>query len=294
MRLLSLLVLACLPALPASAQELNCRVTINYDDLQDTDVNFLDQFGLFVEDYLNNQTWTNDRFEEVERIGCTFQIRFSQRPTQNSFVARLVVTSSRPIYGTRQSTRMLNISDTDWAFDYIQGQSLTRDFNRFDRLTSVLDYYAFLILGYDYDSFAPLGGTPFFEQAQTIVDLAQAEGAAGWTSFGADRVRSQIAQEMTDPRFGAVRQAYYTVHRLGVDAFIEDQEAVRVALLETLRALEGLRDQAVNSYVLDVFFDTKADAMVGMLTGSAESTAAYALLLELDPTNASKYQEIVN
>ncbi len=293
--------LACLLFLAAppsvQAQELQCTVNVDFSQLQNTnvsDVAFLNDFGIEVGEYLNNQRWTNDRFEEVERIACSFVIAFTERPTQTTFRARLVVTSQRPIYGTRQSTSMLKVADEGWDFEYVQGQSLTRDPNRIDRLTALLDYYAYLILGYDYDSFAPLGGTPFFEQAFDIVTRAQGEAINGWTSFGADRTRSQIVQELTDPRYLPVRQAYYAVHRLGVDAFIDDPEIARTAVLAALRSFEDVADQAANPYVLDIFFDTKSVAIVGMLSRSSQSSEAYALLLTLDPTRSSAYGALVN
>ncbi len=294
-RFLPLVFLVVLAAAPAvRAQELNCRVNVDYTQLERSDVNFLDQFAVEVQEYLNNRRWTNDRFEDVERIDCAMQIAFTDSPTQTSFRARLVVTSQRPIYGTRQSTSMLKVADEAWDFEYVQGQSLTSDPNRIDRLTSLLDYYAYLILGYDYDSFAPLGGTPFFEQALDIVTRAQAEAVNGWTSFGADRTRSQIAQELTDPRYLPVRQAYYAIHRLGVDAFIEDPEVARASVLASLESFEGVVDQAANPYVLDIFFDTKSSAIVGMLSRSSQSSKAYALLLTLDPTRSSVYGALVN
>ncbi len=295
MRFLSLACLLALAAAPSvGAQELLCRVNVDYAQLERSDVNFLDQFAIEVQEYLNNQRWTNDRVEDIERIDCAMQIAFTDSPTQTSYRARLVVTSQRPIYGTRQTTSMLKVADEGWEFEYVQGQSLTRDPNRVDRLTALLDYYAYLILGYDYDSFAPLGGTPFFERAFDIVTRAQGEAVSGWTSFGADRTRSQIAQEMTDPRYLPVRQAYYAVHRLGIDTFIEDPEVARASVLAALQSFEGVSDQVANPYVLDIFFDTKSSAIVGMLSRSAQSSQAYALLLTLDPTRSSVYGALVN
>jgi hypothetical protein len=284
--------LAWIPA--AQAQELACRVSINRANLQQADLDYLDDFPRIVEEYLNNERWTNDRFEDFERIACNIQIAFQSAPTQTSFVATFVLNSQRPIYGTRQATTMLNVQDEGWEFEFIQGQTLTRDQSRFDRLASLLDYYAYLMLGYDYDSFAPLGGTPFFEQAQEIATQAQASGAAGWTAFGADRTRSQIVQEMTDPRLLPLRRAYYEVHRRGLDIFVQEPEAVRANLLAVLTSFDELSDQTSNPYVFDIFFQTKSAEMVGMLTGAPQASQAYSLLLKIDPTRAAQYQVMVN
>ena len=293
--------LACLLflAAPASvqAQELQCTVNVDFSQLQNTnvsDVAFLNDFGIEVGEYLNNQRWTNDRFEEVERIACSFVIAFTERPTQTTFRARLVVTSQRPIYGTRQSTSMLKVADEGWDFEYVQGQSLTRDPNRIDRLTALLDYYAYLILGYDsirsrlwavHRSSSrrstsshglrarPSTGGPRSEQPHAIADRPGTDGSEVFACppgvlRGSPSGRRRVHRRSRDRPNGRSRGA------------------------EIVRRCSPA--QAANPYVLDIFFDTKSVAIVGMLSRSSQSSEAYALLLTLDPTRSSAYGALVN
>ncbi len=285
--------LALIATVPLQAQELNCNVSVNYQQLQGSQYEYLRELEDQIRRYLNERRWTNDSFEEIERIDCTVQIFFESAVTLTRFRARLVLATRRPIYGTTQYTTVLQLSDPNWEFEYPQGTPLIFNPEQFHPLTSVLDFYAFIMLGYDYDTFSELGGTPFFEQARRIAELAQAAGASGWNQIGDDRSRVALITQLLDPRYRAIRQAYFRYHFEGLDHFVQDPEAARAVVLDVLRALEALHQEVARPYVMDLFFMAKYQELTAIFEGSRLAQEAFALLSELDPSHLSAYNRMV-
>lgn len=294
-RFASLLLLLVLSTLPARAQEFDCNVSVDHSLLQRTDKQFLDDFGVLVQQYFNDQRWTEDRFESYERIACTFRIQFTEGISQTRFRATVTVNAQRPIYGTPQATTLLTLGDETWEFEYVPGTSLTRDLTRFEPLTSFLDFYALLMLGYDYDSFAPFGGTRFFEQAREIATRGQSSvTSTGWTAFGNERSKGQLIGQLVDPRYRPLRQALYDVHRRGLDLFTTNPEQARANVYEAVVALRELFDEVSRQYLTDVFLQAKAGEITGMLERSARAGEAYGLLAAMDQANAETYARLLN
>ena len=203
------LLVAALPT-AGQAQELNCTVRVDYSKLSGgSDYSFLQEFQQRVAERLNDQRWTEHEYQEFERIDCQVQINFEEALSLTSFRAGIVVAARRPIYGSPQTTTVVQFNDTDWQFTYSQGTPLNMDQERYDPITSVLDFYAYLILGYDYDTFSELGGTPFFERARRIAERAQVQNAPGWSEFGNDRGRVTLITQLLDPTFKPLRVAYF-------------------------------------------------------------------------------------
>jgi hypothetical protein len=168
-------------------QELLCDVNVNYSQVSGSDFDFLGGLQGEIEEYLNERQWTDDRFERNERILCSMSIVILEAVSLSEFQAQLVVTSFRPIYGTVQNTRVVQISDQEWTFEYSRGRPLVFDLESYDSLTSVLDFYAYLLLGYDYDTFSELGGSAHFARARRIAEIAERSGDPGWGGIGASR-----------------------------------------------------------------------------------------------------------
>ena len=290
-----LVVSGCLTFVPSvAAQELNCRVTVNYQQLSGSEFTFLSELGEQAELYLNERSFTQDRYLDFERIDCLMQIIFEEAVSLTSFSARLVLSTSRPIYGVPQVSTILQISDSEWQFNFAQGTPLVFDLERFDPLTSVLDFYAYLILGYDYDTFSEFGGTPHFERARRIAELAESQGAIGWTDLGADRGRVDLVDQILDPRFRPIRKAYFDYHYGGLDLFVRETETARRNTLAAVESLESLYDEVSRQYVLDIFFTSKAEELAAIFEDSPLSSQAYDLLSRIDPANLSKYDKLVN
>lgn len=276
------------------AQELDCTVTVDYSALQRSDLTYLDEFREEIRRYLNDQAWSEDRYEPEERIGCSFGVVFTAVEGTARFTASLLVTSRRPIYGTLQMSNILQLRDEAWQFEYVPGTPFIRDYAQYSPLTTLLDFYALLVLGFDYDSFDLLGGERFFTQAREIADRAQGLAAPGWVTFGGTVGRTQLIQQLTDPRYRPLRSALFDLHHRGLDHFLTDQEAARTAVLEGLQGVHDLFEEVNRQYALDVFFTTKSAEVVSMLERSQQGRDAYSLLVAMDPPRAADYARLLN
>lgn len=289
------LFLVALAAAP-SAQELNCQVSLSRAALSGSEFAYLDDLRTEVARYVNARAWTEDVFEPEERIDCRLQITITSAVSQTAFEAQLVVAASRPIYGTAQSTQTILLSDDSWAFNFTRGQNLVFDLNRYDPLTSLLDFYAFLILGYDYDSFSPLGGRPHFERARRVAELARSGGADNWGGdLSEDRSRYSLVQELLDPNFEILRRAQFEYHFSVLDQFVSDPEQAWASAIETLGGLHELFLQFNRRrYATDVFFATKHQEIANLLRESPQRNQAYAFLSEMDASHLSSYDTLVS
>ena len=289
------LFLVALAAAP-SAQELNCRVTLSRTALSGSEFAYLDDLRTEVERYVNGRAWTDDIVEADERVDCRLQITISEALSQTSFVAQLVVQATRPIYGTAQSSPTILLSDDAWAFNYTRGQNLVFDLNRYDPLTSLLDFYALIILGYDYDSFSELGGTPHFERARRIAEVARSGGADNWGGdLSEDRSRYSLVQELLDPTFETLRRAHFSYHFSVLDQFVAQPQTAWTAAIATLGDLHALFLQFNRRrYATDVFFATKHQEIANLLRDAPQRNQAYAFLSEMDAAHLSSYDALVN
>ncbi len=285
--------IAVVSAPKTQAQELNCSVNLDISQLSGSDFGFLRDLETRIREYLNERRWTDDRFEPEERIDCTFQIFIEQSSGIGEFSSQLVVAARRPIYDTAQTTTIFRVKD-QWSFEYSRGASLLFEPNRFDRLTSVLDFYAFMILGYDYDTFSPLGGTAYFQQARRIADLATSQNADGWDQIGNDQTRSALVTDILRPRLRRLREVSYTYHLEGLDRFVESTEEARASILSQIERLQELTQEVSRSYAIDVFFGAKFEEFAAVFRDSRLSSEAYSILTTIDPAHSSTYNELVN
>ncbi len=274
------------------ASEFRCTAQVNYRQLEGSNFSFLDDLEEQVEEYMNDNNWTEDQFELHELIECSIQIVIQENFTLTSFRAQLILNSTRPIYGTMAKTPLLQISDNAWDFSYSQGTPLVFEIERFDGLTTVLDYYAYLMLGYDYDSFSEFGGEQHFQRAKRIQQLAVTNNAVGWSTINIEG-RARIVDQMTSPGMRPLRQVYYQYHIEALDLFTLDQESARGKMLEVLQMMSDLYDDQSRQYVFDIFFSTKYNELIGIFLDSEEQGAAYDLLSDADPSRLSSYNRLI-
>lgn len=274
-------------------QELDCRVQVDRSQLSGSQFSFLDDLEQSVQEYLSTRRWTDDEYRQHEQISCSMQIIITESVSLSEFKAQIIVTSRRPIYGTAQSTVVLRVNDSSWRFDYSRGKSLRFDLNRYGSLTSVLDFYAYLILGYDYDTFSELGGAPYFEKARTIANQAEDTGDPGWSSIGADQNRAKLISNLLNQRHQALRKVYYTYHRNALDQFVEETTTARNTALDVLEQLRSLNQKLSGSYALDLFFSTKYEELTALFLNSDLSSQAHGLLTQIDPSHSSEYGNLV-
>ncbi|MEM8557255.1 MAG: DUF4835 family protein [Bacteroidota bacterium] len=279
----------------AQRGELNCDVAVNFSEIPGTEYSFLGDLEVAIFEYVNNRSWTDFFFEEIERIDCNFVVTIRVAETLSRFQAEIVVGSRRPIYGTNRNTNVLLISDRTWTFDYNRGDPLIYDPNQYNSLTSLLDFYVFLILGYDFDTFEELGGTPYFEQARDIADLAAGRGEQDWLSIGEDRSRGTLIRQLLDPLYVPLRQAAFQYHFGGLDRFAAQHEEAWQTAYAAINEVYGVFEEFNQlRYALDVFITVKSDEIVALFRDADQNADLYDILVEMNPSNLQVYEGLVN
>jgi hypothetical protein len=284
---------------PVSAQELNANVVVNFQNIQTTETRIFTDMETSFEQFLNNRKWTDDAFAPEERVNCNFVINIEDMPSMGNFQATVQIQSSRPVYGTNYESLMFNFADRDWQFQYVESQPLEFNPSTFNNnITSLLAFYAYIILGLDYDSFSELGGQPYFEQAQLVVSNAQQQGGAGWDQFGSSRRRNRywLAENFINPQMTPVREGIYSYHRLGLDTFLENEEESRQNMLSALKEIQEVSKVFPQSILLITFFDAKNDEIISTYSkgGMQIRREAYNALVEINPTKIEEYGVIIN
>lgn len=296
--LFSLLLLLAL--LPLQAQELICTVKVNDAQIDVADKRVFREMERSFANFMNNTKWTEDTYDFNEKINCTMQITISSMPSIGTYQGTLVIRAVRPVFNTSYTTSTFTFVDRDFNFNYIESQPINFNVNAFnDNLSSMLGFYAYVVLGMDYDSFSPLGGSFPFQQARTIAQIAQQQGGlAGWnpTQGGnASRNRAALIESIFSTRLQPVREVMYNYHRLGLDTFTANAEASRKVILENVSQLKQVRDYNPSSILLITFFDSKAPELANMFKeGSPQvKQQAYNTFISLDPSNTDKYGAIL-
>jgi len=277
------------------SQELLCEINMNAAGVQSVDPRVLTDMKRAIKDFMNQRRWTNDNFKTEERIKCT--IALSLNGTVGNYTATAQIIASRPVYGTSYETKLLNFLDKEWAFQYVEGQPLDFQPGTFtNNLTSLLAYYAYIIIGLDYDSFSKLGGKNYYQLAQQVGQNAVQGGLKGWNQFDGTNTRFFLLENLMSQQFASFRESLYEYHRKGLDTYSEKPEDTRVILLETLRRLKVAFEQRPTSIFVKTFIDMKAPEFVKVLKESTkpeQKQEAYNLLLFLDPQNTESYADLL-
>lgn len=278
------------------SQELNCKVQVLSQSIQGTDKRVFETLQTAIYEFMNNRKWTNDAFKNIERIDCSILINVTERPSTDEFKATLQIQARRPVFKSSFNSVLLNYNDNDFQFKYLESQPLEFTENvHLSNLTSVLAYYAYLIIGLDYDSFSLDGGTLYLQKALAIVNNAQNGNDFGWKAFDGDKNRYWLINNMLDASFISLRECMYKYHRLGLDLMAENKESGRAAILESLEELRKVHQIKPLSFSLQVFFNAKSDEIINIFSGAFQDEKAKVvnLLNEIDPTNSNKYQKIL-
>lgn len=290
-----LLCLFCLPGL-SLAQELFCTVTVNANQMG-SDRQIYEDLQQAVSRYLNLREWTDDKFENNERIKCNLQIIVNNRPSADYFMCTANLQIYRPVHNSTYETIVANLSDPSFNFRYVAFQELQYSENAYnDNLTAMLNYYAYIILGLDYDSFSNLGGTPHFAKAQEVVSLAtSASQERGWRSGESQRNRYWLSENLLNNRYKSFRVGSYKYHRQGLDQMEGNAAKGRRAILDTVRDMKMLRQQNPLIMILKTFLDAKGQELTDIFSNAFinDKKQFVELMMELDPANANRYQKIM-
>lgn len=284
----------------AQAQELNCQVTINSDQLfaqQKTDFSYVSQLKGIITEFMNNRRWTNDQFAVSERINCSMNINLIKSLTQGAFEATAQIVVTRPVYGTNYESTIFSYVDRSFNFVYLPTTPVYfRDNQYSDDLTSLLAFYANVILAVDYDTFSKQGGNPFIQKAYSITNLAQQGSPNGaWQTGGDRRNRYWLIENLQNQQLLPFRDGLYTYHRLGLDAFAVNPVQVRKQTLTLLSTIRTIGLQLPNSVLINSFFDAKSQELYNILYEGTltERKQAFELLSFLDPAKTENYRKLV-
>jgi hypothetical protein len=290
------LVLLLLLSLSGIAQELNCTVTINANQIPTSDRGIFKEMKNSVEQFMNTRKWTSDTYKNHEKINCNLLITITKMPSIGNFTASVQVQSARPVYNTNYPSLLFNFADRDWEFEYIESMQLEYNDNTFmNNLTSMLAVYAYLIIGLDYDSFSELGGTPYFQRALNVVNNAQQSNRPGWQSQNSNRNRYWIVENLNNSQMTDLRKAIYAYHRLGLDTFEKNPNESRAIILKALKDIKKIRDINPNAILVISFFDAKGKELANIFSDGDIQVRreAYDIITTIDPSNRSSYEKIL-
>ncbi|MEP0212134.1 MAG: DUF4835 family protein [Cellulophaga sp.] len=250
----------------ATAQELNCTVTVNSDQVGQTNQQVFKTLERALNDFMNKTKWTNRIYKEQERVNSRMFITVTEY-SSNSFKANIQIQSSRPVFNTSYETPIFNYKDNQFNFNYIEFQPLVYNQNTFDsNLVGVMSYYAYIMLGLDADSFALEGGTEHFKKAQGIVTQAQGSSAAGWSQSSSERTRFELVDNILSNAYREYRVAMYNYHRKGMDVLADNNSTGKQVISGTIRLLSTIAKRRTNAFVLQTFFDAKSDEIVSIFS----------------------------
>ena len=279
------------------AQELNCAVQVLTPQIQGSDKQVFETLKKEIVEFMNNRKWTSDPFLLQERIECSLMITVSERPSTDEFKAIIQVQTRRPVYKSTYFSPLINFNDQDFSFHYVEFSPLEFNEQTFlSTLTSTLAFYAYMIIGLDYDSFGNNAGAPFFQKALAIVNNAQNAPEKGWRAFESTRNRYWLVENMTNVQMKAMHDIYYKFHRLGLDGMSENMVNGRAEVMESLELLQKMNQEKPSTLIMQTFFAAKADELVNIFSEAPpeEKNRVFTLLNDLDPTNITKYQKLTS
>lgn len=279
-----------------NAQELNCTVNVIAPQISNLEATVIESLESSIREFINGRRWTSDDFRMEERIECTMQLTITEAVNPTNFKGNLQIQSSRPVYNSDYKTPMFFVNDGD--FDFVWDGSSVIQFmpDQFrDNLSSVLAFYAYMILGMDYDSMGLEGGTDQFLKAQTIVANAQNAPQAGWKASQSQQNRYWLVENMLSQTFRPVRSCIYHYHRLGMDRLYDDVDKARMTIADALIEMRQTHRIRPSSYNLQLFFLAKSDEILKVFgpAPEPEKTRLLPVLKQMDPGNISKYDSIL-
>lgn len=286
-------------SIPMKAQELKCNISINSEQVQGSNKAVFTTLQQSMEEFVNTQRWTNMTFQEKERIECSMMI-VVKSVQDNMFVCEFTCQSRRPVFGTTYTTPTLNIKDANFTFTYQEYDRMEFQPNTFtSNLTALVAYYCYLIIGHDMDSFAKLGGTPYFQVCEDIVTSAQSASLdnaemVGWKAFESNRNRYALTNNLMDEAFKKYRAYYYDYHRHGLDEMVNNVANGRARIAKDIKVLKEAYNARPATYLVGTFLDAKSDELVNIFkSGTAdEKKMVYELLMDIDPTRQDTYENI--
>jgi hypothetical protein len=281
------------------SQELNCNVQVTAQKIQGSNRQVFESMQRDIYEFMNNSIWTNNVFSYAERIDCNILININEQFSADEFRGTIQVQLRRPVFNTTYNSTLLNFMDNNFQFRYVEFSPLEFDPNSYrSSLVSVLAYYAYIFLGFDYDSFSPLGGTQFFQTAEKIVNNAQNASEPGWKPYDGSRNKNRywLVKNALDKEYEGIRRFIYEYNILGMDKMESKAGEARISILESLKLVQGVYRARPDPYmyILQIIMESKADELVSIFTDAfpEEKSRIVQILNEIDPGNKTKYEKI--
>lgn len=278
----------------ASSQELKCTVEVNAQQIEGGSKSVFETLKSTLSDYFNETKFTNATYSPVERIDCRFFITVKEYK-DDKIKGEIQAQLSRPVYNSTYTTTLFNFRDTRVEFEYREGDPMVFNENSEDtNLRALADFYAYLFLAIDSDSFAPNGGQPYWEKAQSILQQAQSFGEIGWRPFEDPKNRSGVLSSFTDSNMAGIRQMLYEYHRRGLDEMVTSPDKGRASITKSIKAIGEVYKVAPMSVALSLFRDSKLDELVNVYSKApqTERDEVYKMLEPIYPTDRDRLEKI--
>ncbi len=301
-RSLLIILACCLITVSASSQELLARVSVVASRVNSTvDKKIFATLQTQLNNLLNNRKWTNDQFQPNEKIECSFMLNIESIVEANIYKATLTVQAARPVFNSSYNAALVNFIDADVTFKYVEFQPVEFNESRVQgtdasaaNLTAIFAYYAYMIIGLDYDSFSPKSGEPFYRKAQNIVNNApEGRNVSGWRVFDGSRNRYWLNENLINSKYNIIHDIIYSYYRSALDKLFDAEPEARANMLQTITQLQAFNKENANTMILQFFLQGKFQELVGVFKkGTGEQKArAVDILSEIDVINATRYKQ---
>ena len=277
------------------AQELNCVIQINSIQVEGSNKTVYNTLQKSISEFVNNRKWTEMTFANSERIECSMNI-IVKKVDGDVFTSEIQIQSRRPVFNSSYNSTLFNFKDISFTFNYKEFDQLEMNENTItSNLTAVLAYYAYIIIGYDMDSYSRLGGTPYFQAAENIVNSAQGANLDGWKAFESPRNRYALVNNLLDEAFKNYRNYFYEYHRLGLDEMTPNTANARARIADGLPLLREANRARPSAIVISSFLDAKNDELINIFSKATtqEKTDAVQILSDVNPTQSARYEQIL-
>lgn len=282
------------------SQELKCNVQVTAQRIQGSNRTLFQNMQRDIYDFMNNTVWTNNVFSYAERIECNLIISLTEQISADEFSGTLQVQLTRPVYNTTYNSTVLNFIDNNFRFRYVEFQTLEFDPTTYrSSLTSILAYYAYMMIGFDYDTFSPLGGTEYFNMADRIVTNAQSASETGWKPYDGSRNKNRywLVKNVLDKEYEGIRTFLYEYHINGLDKMESRLADARSSIAESLKLVQQVYRQQPDPYLyfMTLITEAKVDEIVNVFSEAfpEEKNRVVEIMVEIDAANKAKYEKIL-
>lgn len=278
------------------AQEFRCKVEINTEQIQGFDQSVITSLKTAMTEFINNRKWTHYNFKPEERIECTLLFNINKVVSDDEFKGSFHLVLERPVFNSSYYSPLLNMIDKEVQFRYTPSQSMNYVENAYsDNLTSLLAFYAYMMLGIDFDTFSKDGGSPYYQLAMNVVQSAQNSTRPGWKAFEGQKNRYHFVEQFLNKAYEPLRLFLYQYHRLGLDMMAENVDKGRLAILASLSNLEQVYNKRPGLYDLQLILDAKSNEIIKIFSKApiAEKNRMVNILSVIDPSNGSRYRKVL-